>query len=404
MVLEQVNKKADKTALEGKADKNYVDNAIDNAVTNISIDVDTELSETSVNPVQNRVVTKEMKKIARTFRITEDSGFLEYMAALGNSGFSGIESNSAIRAFVGKDQADAYIDTVVVVSDSEMGIEFNIRDKRYRWVFNLTSGAFVKEEEISATVTEPGGEENSDGVLRIYASNLFNTITEEMLIPEGEELPEEDLAFVNTILSTNAKTYNKIIEHYNLLSTLSPIGIPNVIIDYSLIDGFNSGVFASTPASIVIANVNKELTVSIVPQNEYKSLTSTSGGNFPFLSGWNLNSNGDVKRLEIGTLFVNLADNTLINDGIAAEINNYTKTAIQNGYIDVNMVKLVYPNDMGILEELLAAGASTNAMIAEYGSYFLTSQPIAISYDESLSRNRLFALGIDGGIITIDIS
>lgn len=58
-------------ALNAKADKTYVDNAVAN------ITVDSELSETSANPVQNKVVTEALSKTQKVIRVIVNPNELE---------------------------------------------------------------------------------------------------------------------------------------------------------------------------------------------------------------------------------------------------------------------------------------------------------------------------------------
>lgn len=122
-----------------------------------NITVDSSLSTTSTNPVQNKVVTNELNAIYPVFRIrnTKDSGFAAYLSAANKAFQNKDKTNKFPIAIVGRDSGDAICDALVNTYANEAGLEFNVRNKRYRWVFNLEAGstdygAFIREEQVSS--------------------------------------------------------------------------------------------------------------------------------------------------------------------------------------------------------------------------------------------------------------
>lgn len=120
-----------------------------------NITVDSSLSTTSTNPVQNKVVTEAIKKVVPTFGITKTQGFAEYFLAL-----SANQSNPNMypRGIVIYENAQSEVDNVISLNNgTEIGIEFSVAEKRYRWVFNRASSAFIREEEVSSGSSTAGG-------------------------------------------------------------------------------------------------------------------------------------------------------------------------------------------------------------------------------------------------------
>lgn len=120
-----------------------------------NITVDSSLSTTSTNPVQNKVVTEAIKKVVPTFGITKTQGFAEYFLAL-----SANQSNPNMypRGIVIYENAQSEVDNVIGLNNgTEIGIEFSVAEKRYRWVFNRASSAFIREEEVSSGSSTAGG-------------------------------------------------------------------------------------------------------------------------------------------------------------------------------------------------------------------------------------------------------
>lgn len=110
--------------------------------------IDSELSYESTNPVQNKVVTEAIKNVVPTFGITKTEGFAEYFLAL-----TANQSNPNMypRGIVLYEDSQSEVDNVISLnSRTDVGIEFSVADKRYRWVFNKASGMFIREEEVSS--------------------------------------------------------------------------------------------------------------------------------------------------------------------------------------------------------------------------------------------------------------
>lgn len=120
-----------------------------------NITVDSSLSTSSTNPVQNKVVTEAIKNVVPTFGITKTQGFAEYFLALtANQG----NPNMYPRGIVLYEDAQSEVDNVIGLNNgTEIGIEFSVAEKRYRWVFNQASGAFIREEQISSGSSTAGG-------------------------------------------------------------------------------------------------------------------------------------------------------------------------------------------------------------------------------------------------------
>lgn len=123
-----------------------------------SVVVDSSLSETSTNPVQNKVITSEISKItssiskiAPTYYLISPNKVKEYYEASINE--TGLLSPP--RGFtIESGGATVEVDTFDIVSETEFCVEFNFYDKRYRKVFNKTSGELVRTDTISSAVTE----------------------------------------------------------------------------------------------------------------------------------------------------------------------------------------------------------------------------------------------------------
>lgn len=161
-VRSTANSKATKSEVASLSNSvDALSDKVDNIDSGNKIVIDSELSLGSTNPVQNKVVTNELNAIYPVFRIrnTTDSGFAAYLVAAHKVFQNTDKTNKFPIAIVGRDSGDAICDALVTTSNAnELGLEFNVRNKRYRWVFNAQYGspdigAFIREEEISSEVS-----------------------------------------------------------------------------------------------------------------------------------------------------------------------------------------------------------------------------------------------------------
>lgn len=157
-VRSTANSKATKSEVASLSNSvDALSDKVDNIDSGNKIVIDSALSLGSTNPVQNKVVTNELNAIYPVFRIrnTKDSGFAAYLAAAHKVFQNTDKTNKFPIAIVGKDSGDAICDALVNTYANEAGLEFNVRNKRYRWVFNLEAGstdygAFIREEQVSS--------------------------------------------------------------------------------------------------------------------------------------------------------------------------------------------------------------------------------------------------------------
>ncbi len=121
---------------------------IDEAVGNVKVDItiDSELLETSTNPVQNRAIKAAIDNVAPVFFITKTSGFSQFWEAV-----YGADTNIYPRGIVPMADANIEINGLSAVDDANIAIEFNYNGGLYKWIFNKSTGAFVSEEVISSS-------------------------------------------------------------------------------------------------------------------------------------------------------------------------------------------------------------------------------------------------------------
>jgi hypothetical protein len=260
---------------------------------NIELPVDSALSDDSYNPVQNSVITKELKKISPIFHITKDSGFIDYLIAMQDTFANGNKSNKYPMAIVGKDQSDAIVDAVVNLGNSNFGIEFNVRDKRYRWVFSIVSGEFIREEEIflSSNIEETDPIFSSSPAGGIKATDITNWNNKVDKV-NGKQLSTEDF-------TTALKTKLEGLSNYDNTELESAIN--------TLRSDFNKLVSGDTTTAIktfneVIAFLDgisdtqdlEGIIASIQQQIAGKQDTLVSGTNIKTINGDSILGSGNI--------------------------------------------------------------------------------------------------------------
>lgn len=208
-VRSTANSKANKNEVASLSNSvDALSDKVDKIDSGNNITVDSSLSTTSTNPVQNKVVTNELNAIYPVFRIrnTKDSGFAAYLAAAHKVFQYTDKTNKFPIAIVGRDSGDAICDALVTTPNAnELGLEFNVKNKRYRWVFNAQYGspdigAFIREEEVSS--------ESSSGI-PIYVALQGAVLTDEQIAANKYALENKykEIPYVVYIINSNGENY-----------------------------------------------------------------------------------------------------------------------------------------------------------------------------------------------------
>lgn len=198
-VRNTANSKANKSEVASLSNSiDALSDKVDKIDSGNNITVDSSLSTTSTNPVQNKVVTEAIKNVVPTFGITKTQGFAEYFLAL-----SANQSNSNMypRGIVIYENAQSEVDNVIGLNNgTEIGIEFSVAEKRYRWVFNRASSAFIREEEVSS--------ESSSGI-PIYVALQGAVLTDEQIAANKYALENKykEIPYVVYIINSNGENY-----------------------------------------------------------------------------------------------------------------------------------------------------------------------------------------------------
>ena len=203
-------------SVESKADKSYVDEAVGNV--KVDITIDSELSDTSTNPVQNKVIKTAIDSVAPVFLIYKTSGFSQFWAAI-----YGATSNNYPRGVVVLDDANIEIDGVRAVDDTNIAIEFNYNGGLYKWIFNKNTGDFVSEEVISSA--------GSDEVATVPIVNS----EEELLSYNSEEIAAAKILELTSVRDwVEGET---VIKHLSFAPTLEPtMSAPSSDISFTVIN------------------------------------------------------------------------------------------------------------------------------------------------------------------------
>lgn len=222
-----------------------------------SVVVDSSLSETSTNPVQNKVITSSISKIAPIYFLNRPEKVKEYFETYIN-GLGMV--NGIPRGFTLSKGAFVEVDTFDIVSESEFGVEYNSYDKRYREVFNKTSGELVRTEEITINNTVPIVETREElsnlGFDNIAAAKVVNPTSIRDLVlatvsnSNGVTSVYDGSVIKKLIFSSTAPTAPSV-------NSRNPyITLVNADTTYQVMVGFTYS--GSTKKCVVMTNINGE--------------------------------------------------------------------------------------------------------------------------------------------------